>query len=85
MSGRDLHPHLYALGTGLLAWGGVGVSLLILTVYTALVPCSGENCGSTTTSMLASLLIFYLLGGLVLVSAGSLLTSGLLRRFHRIR
>lgn len=85
VSGRNPHPHLLALGTGLLIWGGVGVSLLILTVYVALAPCGGENCGSTTSSILASLLIFYLLGGLALVTAGSLLTSGLLRRFRRTR
>ncbi len=80
---RKLHPHLLALGTALLAWGGVGVSLLVMTAQAALTPCTTGSCSSTTTSVLSSLLIFYLLIGLALVALGALITSILLRRFRQ--
>ncbi|HEX7737033.1 MAG TPA: hypothetical protein VF458_19465 [Ktedonobacteraceae bacterium] len=82
---RKLHPHLLTLGTGLLAWGGIGVSLLILTAQAALAPCTPGSCSSTTSAELSSLLIVYLLLGLVLVAASALITSFLLRRFRGAR
>lgn len=82
---RQPHPHLLALGTGLLAWGGVGVSLLIMTGQEAMTPCVAGNCNSTMDSLLASLLIFYLLLGLFLVSLSALMTSVLLRRLRQTR
>ena len=84
VSARNHHPHLPVLGTALLAWGGVGVSLLVMTAQTALAPCNSGAC-SSTSSVLTSLLIFYLLGGLVLVALSSLITSVLLHRLRRIR
>ena len=80
---RQQHPHLLALGTGLLAWGGIGVSLLVMTAQATLAPCTAGACGSTTANVLTSLLIFYLLIGLILVTPGALITSLLLRRFRR--
>jgi len=85
VSARNHHPHLPVLGTALLAWGGVGVSLLVMTAQTALAPCNGGICSSTTSSVLTSLLIFYLLGGLVLVALSSSITSVLLHRLRRRR
>ena len=85
VSSRKQHPHLLTLGTALLAWGGVGVSLLVMTAQAALTPCTGGNCLSTTSSVLSSLLIFYLLAGLILVAASALPTSILLRRFRQTR
>lgn len=82
---RKLHPHLLTLGTGLLAWGGVGVSLLILTAQAALAPCTPGSCSATTASELSALLIVYLLLGLALVATSALITSVLLRRFRRAR
>jgi hypothetical protein len=81
---RKLHPHLLALGTGLLVWGGVGVSLLVMTAQATLAPCTTGDCNSTTR-LLSSLLIFYLLIGLGLVTLSALITSMLLRRFRRTR
>lgn len=83
VSTRQQHPHLLALGTGLLAWGGIGASLLVMTAQAALAPCTAGACGSTTANVLTSLLIFYLLIGLVLVAPGALITSVLLRLFRR--
>jgi hypothetical protein len=85
VSMRQPHPHLLALGTGVLAWGGVGVSLLIMTGQEAMTPCAAGSCNSTMNSMLASLLIFYLLLGLLLVSLSALITSVLLRRIRQTR
>lgn len=85
VSSSKPHPHLLTLGTALLAWGGVGVSLLVMTAQEALTPCAGGSCGSTTSSMLSSLLIFYLPIGLILVALGALLISTLLRRFRQTR
>jgi hypothetical protein len=83
VSMRTQHPHLLTLGTGLLAWGGVGVVLLIMTAQATLTPCATGSCSSTTASVLGAWLIFYLLIGLVLVAFGALTTSVLLRRFRR--
>jgi len=82
---RKLHPHLLTLGTGLLTWGGVGVSLLILTAQATLAPCTPSNCSSTASTTLSSLLIVYLLLGLALVAMSALITSVLLRRFRHGR
>ena len=82
---RKQHPHLLTLGTGLLAWGGIGVSLLVMTAQAALTPCTAGSCSSTTSSLLSALLIFYLLSGLILVTLGALITSFLLRRFRQTR
>ncbi|HEY0756745.1 MAG TPA: hypothetical protein VGD98_22530 [Ktedonobacteraceae bacterium] len=81
---RKSHPHLLTLGTGLLAWGGVGVVLLVMTAQATLAPCTTGSCNSTTTRVLSSLLIAYLLLGLGLVTLSSLLTSVLLRRLRRV-
>lgn len=83
VSTRKQHPHLLALGTALLAWGGIGVSLLVMTAQATLKPCTFGTCSSTTASVLTSLLIFYLLIGLPLVAPGALITSVLLRHFRR--
>lgn len=80
---RTQHPHVLALGTGLLTWGGTGVSLVIMTVQAALTPCTAGNCASTASSLLGSLLIFYLLLGLILAALGALTTSLLLHRFRQ--
>jgi hypothetical protein len=82
---RKQHPHLLTLGTGLLTWGGIGVSLVIMTAQATLTPCNGGSCASSTTSLLGSLLIFYLPIGLILVALGALTTSILLRRFRQVR
>jgi hypothetical protein len=82
---RQPHPHQMSLGTGLLAWGGIGVALIAMTVQAALTPCTAGMCSSTTSSLLGSLLIFYLLLGLLPVTVGALLTSILLRRFRQTR
>lgn len=85
VSTRQQHPHMLALGTGLLAWGGIGVALIAMTVQAALTPCTAGTCSSTTSSLLGSLLIFYLLLGLIPVIVGALITSVLLRRFRQTR
>ncbi len=79
------HPHMLALGTGLLTWGGIGVALIATTVQAALTPCTAGTCSSTTSSLLGSILIFYLLFGLIPVILGALITSVLLRHFRRTR
>jgi hypothetical protein len=80
---RQQHPHLLALGTALLAWGGIGVSLLIMTAQAVLTPCTAGMCSSTTARVLPSLLIIYLLLGLILVAIGALISSLLWRSFRR--
>ncbi len=82
ISSRNPHPHLLSLGTGLLAWGGIGVSLLVMTGLAALAPCTSDGCRSTTNNVLTSLLIFYLLLGLLFVTFSTLTISILLRRFR---
>lgn len=83
VSARKQHPHVLALGTGLLTWGGIGVSLVVMTVQAALTPCTAGNCASTTSSLLGSLLIFYLLLGLILTALSALTTSLLLHCFRQ--
>src|SRR5437879_1212900 len=48
VSTRKPHPYLIALCTGLMAWGGAGVYLLIMAAQTSLAPCTTRSCGSTT-------------------------------------
>ena len=79
---RKQHPYLLTVGTALLAWGGIGVSLLVMTAQAALTPCAVGTCSSTAARVLPSLLIFYLLLGLILVTVGALIAS-ILRRYLR--
>lgn len=81
---RNPHPHRTALGSGLLAWIGIGVYLLIATGQTSTrAACTAGSCAST--GVLASLLLVYLLVGLVLVALSALVTSAIARYTRRER
>ncbi len=77
----NARPYKLALGTGLFTWIGIGIYLLIVAVraptYTL---CTTGNC--TSTGVLASLLVVYLLLGLALVALASCVTSAVSRYAH---
>jgi hypothetical protein len=80
---RNPHPHLAALGTGLLAWVGTSIYVLIFAARMPLTSCTGGSCGSS--NVLMTLLIIYVLVGLVLVTLGALITSAIVRYSRRAR
>lgn len=82
VSAKNPRPYLMALGTGLIAWVGIGVYLLILATRTASDACS-VSCSNA--NFLMALLIVYLLAGLVLVALGALLTCTLVRYYRQGR
>lgn len=76
---RNSRPHLATLGTGLAGWIGVSISLLILAGRSTPVACTATGCGSPNSSVLISLLIAYVLAGLLLTALGALITSAVLK------
>ena len=83
VSTRNPHPHLAALGTGLLNWLGVGLYVLVSAGPTPPAPCTTGNCSAPTVLM--ALLMVYVLAGLVLVALSALITSALVRYLRRVR
>ena len=80
---QQRHPHLVALSSSLAAWVGVGFYLMAFAGQGVGATCTAGNCGNT--NVLTSLLILYLLVGLVPLALGSLVTSTLARYFRRSR
>lgn len=80
---RNPRPYMMALGTGLLAWIGISVYLLIVDGQVAFNLCTAGACN--TSSVLASLLTVYLLVGLVAVALAALITSVIARYARRER
>ena len=65
---RNPHPHRAALGTGLLAWIGIGVYVLVSAGRMPLAPCTIGSCSAP--GVLMALLIVYVLVGLILGGEG---------------
>lgn len=80
---RNPHPHRAALGTGLLAWLGASIYVLLFAGQTPLTPCTIGSCGGS--GVLKALLIVYVLVGLALVTLSALITSALVRYSRRAR
>ncbi len=83
ISARNARPYLMALCTGLLCWIGITIYLLVQSAQAANTSCTLGNCGTST--VLTSLLILYLLAGLVVVAISSLLTCAVIRYVRRSR
>jgi len=77
-------PYLMASSTGLVAWIGIGASLLITSRQTASTPCTGTSC-SADSNIMSALLIFYVFLGLILVLFSALITHLLVRHFRQAR
>lgn len=78
---RTVRPYLMALYTGLCCWVGITIYLLVQLAGSA--ACTAGNCSSST--VLTTLLILYLLAGFVLVTLGSLATCATTRYIRRSR
>lgn len=76
---RNPHPHLLALGTALADWIGVGIMLLIIAGHSSPVACAATGCGTPNSSVLTSLLVVYVLAGLILTALGALITSAVIK------
>jgi hypothetical protein len=83
VSARNARPYLMAMCTGLLCWLGITISLLVQSGQAANTPCPLGNCGTSTVLM--SLLVLYLLAGLVIVAVCSLLACAVMRYVRRSR
>ena len=77
---RHEHPYLLSLATGLIAWFGVGIYLLVLSSPP---PCSVANCANT--SNLAALLTLYFLTGFPLAAVSALITCAIVRYYRTTR
>lgn len=82
---RNPHPYVMSVGTGLLVWGGIAVFLLVMAGQTSPVTCASGSCGMTNPTVLTSLLIAYLLIGLIIVGLSALVTSTLARHVRQAR
>jgi nucleoside recognition membrane protein YjiH len=83
ISARNARPYLMAMCTGLLCWLGITISLLVQSGQAAHTPCPLGNCGTSTVLM--SLLVLYLLAGLVIVAVCSLAACAVMRYVRRSR
>ena len=76
---RNSRPYVSTLGTGLPGWIGVSIALLILAGRSTPTACTATGCGSPNSSVLTSLLVVYVLVGLILTALGALITSAVLK------